>query len=449
MKQNILVACTFLLLTNFVSAQTATPTRIKFDKTLRNVFNWPGGVIDLEQLKGKAIIFDFWNTHCAPCVGMLPRMDSLNNVYKDDLMIIPVSAESYRIVENFLVSLNKRKNTSVFSVTGDSILHEYFPHQIVPHEVWLDKQHNVVAQTGHEAITPFNLRKLISGTFNNKKSSLAGQQKQLNYNNGEPFFVTLTNALSKKQSAPDTIKQGSFLHQSVMTKRLQMYPSTVYYDSALNTIVATNVNLLTLYKTALGENRNELVFQPNRVLWDVKNPEYYHLSRAGEISFKQKIERENFDQDIKDSITGVWLDDHYFCYQGGLPGLKKVDAFQRMKEDLDNYFKRRFRIQVVLEKRIIDCIVIEDIKLVSNVKPEETKILFSDLSQLLTRLYYAFQAGSNPVVNLSSKKGPVYFDPRLAVDFTDLELLNRQLGLNGLKISKRKQIIDMVVFKDR
>jgi len=36
-----------------------------------------GKVITSNELKGKIILLDFWDTHCGPCIKLMPHMEKL------------------------------------------------------------------------------------------------------------------------------------------------------------------------------------------------------------------------------------------------------------------------------------------------------------------------------------------------------------------------------------
>ncbi|MCX6076887.1 MAG: TlpA disulfide reductase family protein [Campylobacterales bacterium] len=48
---------------------------------------------DLESAKGKVVIFDIFATWCPPCQGSAMHLSSLQNKFKDDLVIIGVTIE--------------------------------------------------------------------------------------------------------------------------------------------------------------------------------------------------------------------------------------------------------------------------------------------------------------------------------------------------------------------
>ncbi len=43
-----------------------------------------GGAISSEDLKGKVILIDYWDTHCGPCRKLMPEMENLQARYGDD-----------------------------------------------------------------------------------------------------------------------------------------------------------------------------------------------------------------------------------------------------------------------------------------------------------------------------------------------------------------------------
>jgi thiol-disulfide isomerase/thioredoxin len=56
--------------------------------------NLDGRTIASEDLKGKVILLDYWDTHCGPCRKLMPEMEKLQARYKDDprVAILAVNA---------------------------------------------------------------------------------------------------------------------------------------------------------------------------------------------------------------------------------------------------------------------------------------------------------------------------------------------------------------------
>src|SRR5690606_31981541 len=113
--------------------------------------------------KGKAIILDFGNTYCAPCISSLLKMDSMGKMYPDDVVFIMVSSEPKEQWEK-LMKVNQRiGEVSIPIVTADTLLYTLFPHITEPHMIWMDKKHNIRAFTGHGYLQRKYIDSLLKG----------------------------------------------------------------------------------------------------------------------------------------------------------------------------------------------------------------------------------------------------------------------------------------------
>ena len=50
-----------------------------------------GGRLVLSELRGKAVLVDFWDTWCPPCKKALPHLQELSVEYADDLVVVGVA----------------------------------------------------------------------------------------------------------------------------------------------------------------------------------------------------------------------------------------------------------------------------------------------------------------------------------------------------------------------
>lgn len=47
-----------------------------------------GSIHKLKDLKGKAVILDFWATYCPPCIEAIPHLKQLKSTYGEDLYLV-------------------------------------------------------------------------------------------------------------------------------------------------------------------------------------------------------------------------------------------------------------------------------------------------------------------------------------------------------------------------
>jgi len=50
-----------------------------------------GGNLSLNELRGKTVLVDFWDTWCPPCKRALPHLQELSETYQDDLVVVGVA----------------------------------------------------------------------------------------------------------------------------------------------------------------------------------------------------------------------------------------------------------------------------------------------------------------------------------------------------------------------
>ena len=58
-----------------------TKEKAAYDFTLDKM---SGGVLDVEDLKGKVVFINFWATWCPPCIAEMPSIQKLYDKYKDN-----------------------------------------------------------------------------------------------------------------------------------------------------------------------------------------------------------------------------------------------------------------------------------------------------------------------------------------------------------------------------
>jgi thiol-disulfide isomerase/thioredoxin len=68
-----------------------------------------GSIQKLKDLRGKAVILDFWATYCKPCLEGIPHLKALQEKYKNDLVVVGLHVggeEDKAKVPEFVQKLN-------------------------------------------------------------------------------------------------------------------------------------------------------------------------------------------------------------------------------------------------------------------------------------------------------------------------------------------------------
>jgi len=133
------------------------------DLVISAIINHPGGSARLSDFKGKLVILDFWSTWCLPCVAALPKMDSLQQAFGNRIVILPVTSQKKEMIANFWKNNRYTKALSIPSVVEDTALGTCFPHEGVPHEVWIDGDGIVRGITTEQYVNAANIQRLLNG----------------------------------------------------------------------------------------------------------------------------------------------------------------------------------------------------------------------------------------------------------------------------------------------
>jgi len=287
------------------------------DLILPGVVNYPWDSVALSDFDGKLLILDFWATWCAPCIDAIPRLEQLQRDFDGQLQILMVTSQPKTAIAKFLSD----RRVTLPSVTGDKILSALFPHNAVPHEVWI-KDGKVIAITGEEELTAANIKNLLT----DKPASLPEKKSNFDYDLTRPLLVDGNGG-----------KARDLQYYSVITGYLDGIGGGGVYTDSLNRykLRALNGTVLQLYRTAMRYMGDVALAHPNRCI--AKFDQTQVLPPPGAAAYAPTAR------------------DRYYCYELIVLPALSGQAGRLMLEDLNRFFGARHQLRASIEKRTVRC----------------------------------------------------------------------------------------------
>lgn len=336
--------------------------------TLPNTINSKSGHLNFADYKGKAIIFDFWNQRCVPCIAAFPHLDSLQQQFGDEVQLILVNKESKDSTLNFFARRKKIKMPSLPMITGDTLLSSLFPTEGYPYHVWVDSQGTIAHFTGGYNTTAKHITDFLAGkslkmkdpTYKKTKIQPGMMNTQDLKAKGPEYLSAISRCSDREEvniSYGEKIREG----KSVLL--------SFYCFSALN-----------LFKTAYSE-KGKFSFET-----------HYNLDFAIKDNYPYTLPT---DKDLYDE----WMDNYAYNYELILPAAKAAEGFKIMQQDLERYFD----LHASVEMRKTKSLVVkrkwlsggrQDVGLVGSSKPGslvENDSAFYFINQPFSKLLYHLQ----------------------------------------------------------
>ena len=408
------------------------------DIAINNIINYSRSSVKISDYKGKLLILDFWATWCGPCIAAFPKLDSLQKEFQNELMILPVTTEARNKVQDFLRKMNNIKKLLPATATDDSMLNAMFKHKFLPHYVWIDGNHKVIAITESKDLTRSNISRAIKG------ESLMFKPKNDNYK------------VARFPGANVTFLHGAFFHtqndmefRQLPDSNFVMYTSlSKYTEGAVtggnfspNTISIRNSTILTLYRWSLLESGVGAI-NLSRIVVDIPDSSLYEKIVGIEATGMEATE---------------WLRNYGFSYEIKVPvGMKKA-MYKIMVDDLNRYFGAVYNIEGVIEERETKYLALVRNKPEDNLaskggKPVVKKDKFSlvmknvPLTTLLAELTIPLQSRP-PLFDETGYEGRV--DIELNCSLSDLAGLQRELAKYGLRLEEKVKLMKIGVIKQK
>jgi hypothetical protein len=217
----------------------------------------------LDKLRGnRCLLIDFFATWCAPCIGSLAELNKLSVAFTDELRIVPVTYEAMEKWKSFARTNKIAAGNQLPVIVNDKQLQNWFPHRMVPHEVWVDRQGIVRYITSQEELTARNIKLFVSG----QPLALGQKKDKINFDYRLPLQTNDT----------------GFFYRSVLTAVNPGLPA-LFYENRDN-ILSKEVSRVLITNTPLVDM-------------------YYHAYRNGGVNF---LNFKNIELDLADPAAYVW-----------------------------------------------------------------------------------------------------------------------------------------------
>ncbi|TDE13214.1 MULTISPECIES: TlpA family protein disulfide reductase [Dyadobacter] len=397
------------------------------DVVIKNILHYKTPTARLSDFKGKLLIVDFWATWCAPCVYMIPRMDSLQKQFEGRVQFLAVTSENEKAVANFRTKYLKRhpKRIEHPEVAGDSVLRRLFYHNALPHYVWIDQTGVVGAVTEMAQITSENISAFLAKNSTELKEKK--DEKRIAYDGTRPFLVDGNGG-----------DGSSLLYHSLLSRYTPGLKRGFSYrpDEKLGRrITVTNCSRLWLYKIAYAKP-GQWFDEANVV-----------IESADSNSLTTELHGQNYIDWLKD--------DNGFCYELIVPAAIQDKTNALMQQDLINLFPQ---YKAKVENRMKRGLALIRLENTPNLLPASQggkremkidrfgwEIKNATLTSVLER-FNKTQSFSLPLMDQTGIKTPV--DLSISVDMSDLAATNTELSRYGLKLIEKQFELPVLVIAD-
>lgn len=391
------------------------------------VLDSPYRNLKLSDFRGKIVILDYWNKWCGSCLEAFPKLQILQQKYKDQVVIIPISfLHKQQVVKDFLSNRKKlgleiKLPFVVFENTQNKLF-ELLPTVGYPHCIWINKEGKVLSQSSTEYINDDNIQRSLKG----EKLEMPERDFQMDFNNSKPL-------LTGGNGGTDT----AFVYRSLFTKFNNRINYTINkeFDSNRKRVYALNQTALELIKYSLYKGVSKDPFNQHIVFDQINTNDYVF----------------NGDKDEKYK----WEQQNQHCYELILPPeFTNDEVFNIMHEDLDRFFK----IKSFCEMRSVNCLVLRRIDSIDHIKSRTGNF---DLSYSANKTNISMKGIAIPTLIsfITMENSPIIIDDTKYTNLIDikiniskpfdLEVLNVQLIKSGFKLFNEKRQINMIVITNK
>lgn len=406
--------------------------------------NKEGKSIQLKDLyKEGPLIIDFWATWCVPCIHEMSFLDSLKREHPSKFNVLMVTQEKESTVNRFFKRPvnHKLQSSSLYFTIGDSVLKKLFPHNIVPHNIWINKNGVIKAITSIDEMTSENILAFIES---DEIIPVRTKKDNFTFKGTEEFHLG------------DSI----FTYRSIITPYIPGVNGgsrVDHYSGKVSKFFQYNGSILHLYWNAYSKFNTNLRY--NLMELHAKDSvQFFYPTDRYKYLFNQS---KYMDQE-------EWREKNSFCYSLTLPNRVDDTVFRNyMFDDLHRQFNY---LSAKIENRNIPCIIVTktkgnmvpkkaiDTSSIPNVRLMASKIRIRNahIKEVLDHIYRFFTEKSLPEPFISQI--PLTEDYRFDADLEfsndaiakgmTPQLVFAQLEKLGFRFTRKINAYPILVIKD-
>lgn len=388
--------------------------------------------ITLDNYRGKMIILDFWATWCTACIAAMPNLHALQDQFKNQLMVIPVTNDPATKAKTFLKNNRSISHLKLLSIVDDTLLRKLFPAKSIPHYVWILPDGTVKAITETHQLTADNVARIL------KSPAATKLVLKDAFDLKKPLMLTGDLAGSR-------LMQYSFFiegnHLGLPSRAgMRIKADTIYGR------YCTNFTLLNMYRFLAHE-----LFMKNGETFNGSKQFVLEVKDPGNLDFEQSFNSASGTP--KEVARQTWLEQHLCSYEVILPMHAAGQLYPTILQLLNSASGYHARI----EKRKMSCWVLVKTgpiaQLISKgVRPEnrgakETpgKLTNAPVGKLTAMLNNA-KISKLPVINETGIEEHIDLSLTLS---SDIKQLQKQLQTYNLDLIIADRAVSMFVIGDR
>lgn len=396
------------------------------------VANYSKKSVSLDDLKGQYFILDFWAKTCGTCVASMPKVNRIQQTYKDKIQIIFSGQDDKEGEMRKIYAVIKEKYKMIVPCAYDKeVIMQFNTGRVVPLLVWVDKVGIVQAVTTNDDLNEENVNKFITGqSFGHSDYTYNGR------------LISDQKLKEKKERlfAVDEKDKLDFLFRSTLLR-------CIHYDGDYGGLGEIDENPI-----KGNQKQISLIRSPVRTLYRIAYWGTGPMTKDKQVLVELKDSSEVYNADGSNEIE--------YCYSLQAPKNRasKEELMGMMQNDLNNYFG----YQATFEDRTLPCyelIIIDKVKAKQLLSQENGdgsgnwarrvggKIKNSTMQNFCNLLEMDLPLNII-LVDKTGIKGKINIEFKNA-SLVELNGMRKALQRNGMDLIPGTTIINILVLKDR